>query len=151
MRASRMLAAAAFAALLLAGAGCRGSLKTRIISIRADSAANANTPIPVELVVIYDKALVEKAAELTARQWFTGKPQIARDHPNGFRSVSWELVPGQRVPVHRFPFRRRGVRAAFIFADYLAPGDHRVRIDPLRTAHVVLGAEEVTVAAPTRR
>lgn len=151
MRAARILAALALAAVLVAGAGCRGSLKTRTVSIRADSLANSDTPIPVDLVVIYDKALAAQAAELTARQWFTRKPQIARDHPNGFRSASWELVPGQRVPVHRFPFKRRGARAAFVFADYLAPGDHRVRIDPLRTAEVVLGAEEVTVAAPTRR
>jgi type VI secretion system protein len=146
LRAARILAAAALAAILLAGAGCRGSLKTRTVSIRADSLANSDTPIPVDLVVIYDKALVAQAAELTARQWFTRKSQIARDHPNGFRSASWELVPGQQVPVHRFPFKRRGVRAAFVFADYLAPGDHRVRIDPLRTAAIVLGAAEVTVA-----
>jgi type VI secretion system protein len=151
LRAARILAAGALAAVLLAGAGCRGSLKTRTVSIRADSTANSDTPIPVDLVVIYDKALAAQAAELTARQWFTRKAQIARDHPRGVRSVSWELVPGQRVPVHRFPFRRKGARAAFVFADYLAPGDHRVRIDPLRAADVVLGAEEVTVAAPMRR
>jgi type VI secretion system protein len=147
LRAVRILSAAVLAAVLIAGSGCRASLKTRTVSIRADSTVNADTPIPVDLVVIYDKALAAQAGELTARQWFTRKPQIARDHPRGFRSVSWELVPGQRVPVHRFPFKRRGARAAFVFADYLAPGDHRVRIDPLRTAHVVLGAEEVTVAA----
>jgi len=151
LRSARVLAAAALALVLFAATGCRGSLKTRTVSIRADSLANSDTPIPVDLVVIYDKALVAQAAELTARQWFTRKSQIARDHPRGFRSVSWELVPGQRVPVHRFPFKRKGVRAAFVYADYLAPGDHRVRIDPLRTAEVVLGAEEVTVAAPTRR
>jgi type VI secretion system protein len=151
LRGTRILAAAALALVLFAGAGCRGSLKTRTLSIRADSMANSDTPVRVDLVVIYDKALVAQAAELTARQWFTRKSQIARDHPHGFRSASWELVPGQRVPVHRFPFRRKGVRAAFVFADYLAPGDHRVRIDPLRTAAIVLGAEEVTVAAPSRR
>lgn len=135
---------------LAAGTGCRGTLKTRTVSVRADSAANADTPIPVDLVVIYDKAFVDEAAALTARQWFTRKAQIARDRPYGVRSVSWELVPGQRVPVHRFPFKRRGVKAAFVFADYLAPGEHRVRIDPFRDAQVVLGSEEVTVALPAR-
>lgn len=144
-----LLAAVVLAATL--SAGCRGSLKTRTVSVRADSAANADTPVPVDLVVIYDKTFVDEAGKLTAREWFTRKGQIARDRPYGVRSVSWELVPGQRVPLHRFPFKRRGARAAFVFADYLAPGDHRVRIDPFRNAEVVLGAEEVTLTPPARR
>lgn len=151
MRRLRSLCAAvAIAGALVAGSGCRGTLRTRVVSVRADSAANADTPVPVDLVVIYDKAFVDEAAALTARDWFTRKAQIARDRPYSVRSVSWELVPGQRVPLHRFPFKRRGARAAFVFADYLAPGDHRVRIDPLRRADVILGAEDVTVAAPAK-
>ena len=38
-----------------------------------------------------------------------------------------------------------GVRGGIVYADYLAPGDHRVRIDPHQSFTIVLGEKEMSV------
>lgn len=141
---------ALLAVVLATGCG-RGAVRTKLFTVRADSAANRSTPVPVDLVVVFDKKLVDELGALPAREWFAKRAQFSRDHPTGYWVASWELVPGQTLPLQRLPYRRRGARAAFVFADYLERGDHRVRIDPFRAATVVLTADSVTVLQPRRR
>lgn len=138
------------AALLLAMAAgaCAPAVKTRDFAVRTDAEANRQSPVPVDLVLVYDRTLAGELAGATARDWFLRREQIGRDYPDGVRWLSWELVPGQSVPRHRLPLRRRGARAAFVFADYLEPGEHRLRLDPIPNATVWLGTDGMSLQTP---
>lgn len=131
--------------LACAASACAPAVQTRAFGVRADAAANGRSPVPVDLVLVYDRTLAAELTSTTARDWFTRREQIGRDYPNGVRWLSWELVPGQSLPEHRMALSRRGAQAAFVFADYLEPGEHRLRIDPFRNASVWLGPDGMTL------
>lgn len=132
--------------VLLLAAGCGSPVRTRAFAVQVAPEANDRSPVPVALVVVYDPSLLETVAALTARDWFRQREQLARDFPGGFTALSWEFVPGQRVPLQPVRFRHRRARGAFVFADYAAPGDHRIRIDPYRRVTIRLLDDDLSVA-----
>lgn len=144
----RLFAALFFGlALLAACGGNRRSLFGGDITVatRIDPRANQDNPIAVELVVVYNKKLLEQLLALPAREWFKRREQIRRDYPDneGFVSWKWEWVPGQEVPARELSFGV-GARGGIVYADYLSEGDHRARIDPHQSFAIVLGEKEFT-------
>lgn len=140
----RLVRATLVGALALA-AGCRGPVRTKAYSIVLSPEANANSPVPVEMVAVYDRKMLGEVAGLTARDWFRRRAQFERDYPEGWRSVRWELVPGQTLALRPLALSRRGARALFLWADYREEGPHRVRLDPFRRALVEFGEKDVAV------
>jgi len=139
------------APLLLVLAACGGNRLSLFggdvtAQVVVDSGINQDSPVPVELVVVYDKGLLDQLLTLTARDWFTKKDQIRRDYPGdeAFVSIFWELVPGQVMPAQELSFGV-GARAGIVYADYFAPGDHRARIDPHRDVVIRLRESEFSV------
>lgn len=131
-------------AMLLAG--CSGStVSTRTVAFQAEPQANRDSPVAVWFVLVRDPALVPGLQQLTARDWARGREQWLRDHPGVLLDHRWELVPGQVIEPMDLPFRDRSGVALFVFADFLTPGAHRVRIDPLARIRVLLGADGFTV------
>jgi type VI secretion system protein len=120
-------------------------VKTKAYSIVVSPQANANSPVPVEMVAVYDRKMLAEVAGLTARDWFQRRAQLERDYPEGWRSVRWEFVPGQSVALRRLELPRRGARALFLWADYQDDAPHRVRLDPFERAVVEFGEKDVTV------
>ncbi|MEX2570225.1 MAG: hypothetical protein WD737_02900 [Gemmatimonadota bacterium] len=131
--------------LLLAVGACGPAIETRALGFSVDADANDRSPVPIELVVAYDPEVVPLLLELTARQWFERRSQLLLDHPTALRSELWELVPGQELPIERLPLPRDDAHAAVIYADYLTPGAHRIRIDPYRRVLVRVTREELVV------
>jgi len=113
------------------------------IDIRVDisDAANQNSPVAVDIVVVSDERLLEKLKNMSAKEWFEKRDQIQRDYPQdtSVHVWSWEWVPGQIVPETELPWKYNAV-GAFVFADYLSPGDHRIGLDPF--SHIVLRLRE---------
>lgn len=105
------------------------------IEVYVDQDLNQNSALAVDLVVLYNKDLAEEVMEKSARDWFAGKEQFERDHPKGKEVFPWEWVPGQQVPTLTVRIKG-GAHKAVLFADYLAPGQHREQLD-LRE-HIVL-------------
>lgn len=142
----RGLAAALCGAALAGGvAGCRAPVKTGAVAVYVSPAANDASPVPVEMVVAYDDEMVKVLSGMTARDWFRQRTQLRQDNPRGLESVSWEFVPGQSVPLRSVPVARRKAKGAFVFADYYAPGDHRVRVDPFRRILITLREDGFSV------
>lgn len=129
--------------MLLVLSACGRAIETRMVGFEVAPEANDRSPVPVELVVVYDAEVLPLLLELTARQWFAARGQLLLDHPTGLRSQMWELVPGQELPMQRLPVARKGAHAAFVYADYLGPGAHRIRIDPYERVLVRLGADDL--------
>lgn len=143
-RGRRWLAVLCGLALAAGAAGCR-PVKTRAIAVYASPEANRESPVPVELVVAYDDETVKVLSGMTARDWFRQRAQLRQDNPRGLRSVAWEFVPGQSVPLRPLGVQRKKAKGAFVFADYYAPGDHRVRVDPFKRILITLREDGFSV------
>lgn len=103
---------------------------TRIIGFDVTSQANQNTPIGLDLVIVYDDKLVAQVLKLPAKDWFEKRYQLKLDNPAALHTWQWELVPGQVVPFFTLPSESRRAKAVVVFANYRTPGTHRVRLDP---------------------
>jgi type VI secretion system protein len=99
------------------------------LTLSASDDVNNNSPIAVDVVLVTDETLVTKLAELPASKWFAARADLVNTYPDGLRYRSWEVVPGQQLIVPGDTFEGPRVAAVFIFANYPAPGAHRVRIE----------------------
>ncbi len=109
------------------------------IKVDVSEKVNENSPVAVDIVVVGDEKLLELLKGLEARDWFQKRDQIKRDN-NGGDSLfvwSWEWVPGQTIPLIELPWKHHAV-GAIIFANYHAPGAHRVSIDPFTNVNLRL-------------
>lgn len=113
------------------------------VTVAAD--VNQRSPIAVELLVVYERPVLEKLRELSARDWFDRRDQLRRDHPGAFESWSWEWIPGQEVTVLEIRYGV-GAKAGIVFADYLTPGSHRAVLDPHRPVRLELERDDFAVA-----
>jgi len=115
------------------------------VKVDVSDTANQNSPIAVDIVMVFDDKLLEAMKKMTARQWFEKRDQIQRDYVagTGFHAWSWEWVPGQIVPELELPWNHKAV-CAIVFADYITPGDHRVIVDPFSSIHIQLGEKGFT-------
>ncbi len=100
-----------------------------------DADANMHSPVAVDVVVSYDPLLTNQLSNMTARQYFKVKKQLQHDYFGRIYSEGWELPPNFSVTetIHHHPL---GVSAVFLFADYITPGAHRVRLVPGEIVHV---------------
>lgn len=96
-------------------------------------AANANSPIAVDLVVIRDKNLLKEIPKLSAEDWNQKRQQYLRDYPEKSQLVDyrWEWVPGQQVQCFTLRMAPKP-KAIYLFADYASKGDHRARVEPAK-------------------
>ena len=95
--------------------------------------ANRNAPVPVDLVLVWDKTVAGEIRGLTASDWFARKAQFRQDDPDGkaLTTCEWEWVPGQAVPdinVVVPAAARSWVQGAFVFANYRAEGAYRYQV-----------------------
>ncbi len=123
---------------LLAMSACAHKVPTRSFQVVAVPAANADSPIPVDVVLVRDDALVAVVTALSAKQWFQQREQLVRDHPDAIAYRSWQFVPGQTIDIDPLPFPSRKGVALFVFADYLSEGVHRLRVDLMKKFRLIL-------------
>jgi len=129
---------------MLLALGCGANRKSFFggdvtVQVDADPEINQNSPVAVEMLVIYDKALLEALLAKTAREWFQSREQVFKDHPGdkAFVATSWEVVPGQSLPAQEVSFGT-GARGGIVFADYFSEGAHRARFDPHQSVRIHL-------------
>ena len=116
------------------------------VQVNVSESANQNHPVQLDLLLVYKKKLGKKLLKLSAKEWFAKRDQFKRDYPDRkrFDSWEWEWVPGQQVVEQKLPLRGRA-KLGIIFANYLSPGDHRVRIHPRKSIVIDLDEQDFTV------
>ena len=112
------------------------------VSIAPD--ANEDSPLAVDLLVVYDDKLIDKLLEKKARDWFAGREQFLRDHDDDVKAQKWEWIPGQEVEPIELVYGI-GAKRLVLFADYVTPGDHRATIDPQQRFRLVLGQSDIAL------
>jgi len=125
-----------------------GQPRTVALQINVAANANDNSVVPFDAVVIRDKKLLQQISQMDAATWFSAKGRC--NYRDGAKAKvefhSWEFVPGQtfRIDVPA----PGGVKGILGFADYAAPGDHRVELKSSGSQIVNMGQGGVQ-ALPT--
>jgi len=116
------------------------------VTVEIADNANQNSPIAVDLIVVYDEKLMEQLMGMTAGEWFAQRSQIRRDYLDGagFDSWGWEWIPGQKVPVQKLPLKAAAI-GGVIFAKFITPGAHRSRINPFNDVTILLREKDFAV------
>jgi len=145
----------AFLSLFVLGSlfSCGIGVRTRAvlgkkIHVKVDISENANnnSPIALDVLLVYDEALLAELIKMPSKEWFEKREQIKRDYPEGtgLDYWGWEWVPGQKVPVQSLPLKPKA-KGGIIFANYFCPGEHRFSIDPFKDFIIRLQEESFTV------
>ncbi len=117
------------------------------VVIAANEGANLNSPVAVDIVLVLDEAALEKLTALPASKWFQARADMLRTFPGTFSYRSWEVAPGQNLRLRGDSFGTPSVVGVFVFADYLTPGEHRMRVEQLEDGIIVeLGARGFSVS-----
>lgn len=126
--ARRSVAVAALALLASCATKDAPTLTFESVSLTAVEAANDNTPVAVDLLLVRDQALVDKLLALTAAQWFQQRAQFEADYPKDLSVYGWEIVPGQTLE-DKIP-STPPAWAGIVFTSYHTAGAHRLRVFP---------------------
>ncbi len=120
-------------------ASCTGpELAMQSVDILADIDANDNSATAVDLVLLYHMDLVKTFGSLSAAQYFENAPQLLLDNPGLLDVWHWELVPGQAVQSFQPDQKKGRAFTGFVFANYIAPGPHRLQVPGDGILHVIL-------------
>lgn len=137
--------------VLSVAAGCSFPTKVRsmfggelpfFVTVAPD--ANENSAVAVDVVVVYNKMVLDQLMKLKASEWFAGKSQFLNDHRDDIAVRGWEWIPNQVVPQQSIEYRA-GAQKVVLFADYASDGVHRAAIDPQQSFHLVLDALDLNV------
>ena len=113
------------------------------VSIYANPDANHNSATEVDLVIVYDLELMKTLSKLSASKYFSDSRQLLLDNPTMLDIWHWELVPGQIVDNFRPPQDNGDSFGAFVFANYLTDGDHRVKVAPNGVIKIILERDDL--------
>ena len=112
----------------------------------ASEGANLNSPVAVDIVLVVEETSMEKVAAQPAAKWFQTRADMLKTFPGSFIYKTWEVSPGQTIRLADPSFGGPRVAGVFVFADYLTPGDHRIRVQELQNGIIVeLGARNFSV------
>ncbi|MBX9621289.1 MAG: hypothetical protein K2X28_04580 [Alphaproteobacteria bacterium] len=134
-------------AVALSLTGCGPDLSINSVTIYTDQDANQNSAIAVDLVVLYDDNLVKGLGQMSASQYFSTTSQLLLDNPTLLDIWHWELVPGQVVQVFS-PETATAANGAYVFANYLTPGDHRLKVAPSGIIAILLQKNDLLNLSP---
>jgi type VI secretion system protein len=135
---------------------CGVAIRTRAVlgkkihvTVDVSENANQNSPIAIDVLLVYDEVLLERLTKMTSLEWFEKRAQIKQDYlnGNGLDYWGWEWVPGQNVKTQSLPLKPKA-KAGIIFAKYFAPGEHRSRVDPFKDFIIHLLEKRFTVEIP---
>ncbi len=114
------------------------AIKAEAVEVSAAENANNNSPVGLDIVLIFDKKLLEKLAAVKANDWFRNRTQFELDAPDQMNVIDLEVVPGQSTTVALDSDLRLKSEGGLIFVDYPSPGDHRIRMDKLDSIRIKL-------------
>lgn len=106
------------------------------VNFSLDSDANKRSATAIDLLIVYDPALLEVLLRMDAKDYYLATKQLKQDYPTLADILHWELTPGQTVKNYPITLRSAAPQGVVMFADYYAPGPHRVRVGSSKVIHV---------------
>ena len=129
--------------------GCTPAIRADRVDIIATPKTNNNSPVAVDVVLVYDDAVLQKLTAVPAAGWFDKRTQFQLDAPTQILVVAQlEVVPGAQVSVDLSWEERRKATGGLAFINYPTPGDHRLRIDQLEQIRIELLDKDFRLLPP---
>ncbi len=116
-----------------------------LVSFNIQSNANNNSAVALDLVILYDKTLINKFLGMSASSYFGKKKQLTLDYPVQMQVKNWEIVPGQKVTPYKVTFEYPLPQAAFFYAKLSSSGEHRQRVGDQKGLQIVLGKSNMSL------
>ena len=102
------------------------------VTLVAEDDANLNSAIAVDVVMLHDEETLGLLQNMPATKWFASRDDLLKTFPKGLSFQTAELVPGQTLQLKLDMFQQKRQVGTLVFANYLTPGEHRVRVDFLK-------------------
>ncbi|MDR0406747.1 MAG: hypothetical protein LBH38_01515 [Holosporales bacterium] len=137
-----------YLSLILAAvlSGCSTDVPLETVSLSASMEANSSYATVVDLIIVFDKDIAAKVSSMPASQYFPVSDQLQHDNAELMSRWRWEIIPGQIISKCPIIFSKCSTPlAAFIFARYYTPGDHRKKLTPVEDIAVLLEQEDFKV------
>jgi type VI secretion system protein len=139
-----VLALILFPAACLPGLG--GGIETREISFQVDERANDGYAIELDIVFVFDEALAKTLEAYSARSWFRQKQVLIASHAGALSVRQRQAPPNSFMKTVKVSGRERDAVACLLFANYIARGEHRLRLGGLQKVQILLGPRAVSLA-----
>ena len=108
------------------------------------SELSEDSPVPLDLVLVLDTELVGPIGRMRPADWFVARDRLCEDYPGGFKSTSWEVIPGLAPTTLEYPFADENGQALYVFASYLsAEMNEPFPIDDRKTVQLFVGTYRV--------
>ena len=114
------------------------------LEVTISAAANQNSPVAVDVLLIKDKALLKTIQGMPASEWFSKKAQWQPRIPKAFELKQWEWVPGQQVQLPPVAVGS-DVKGVVLFAKYATPGPHIALIPSRGRVCVSLNEQDFSI------
>lgn len=114
------------------------------LEVTISPAANENSPVAVDVLLIKDKTLLKTIQGMTAGEWFSRKAQMRPRMPKALEMQQWEWVPGQQIRIEPLPVGS-DVKGVVLFAKYATPGPHIALIPSRGRVCVSLNEQDLSI------
>jgi len=132
---------------VLSGCFTAPKVLTRDIAIEVAPEANDNSPIAVDLVLVYSDVALSRVATMTPGEWFERRGDILATFPQEVKVMRWEVVPGQRLRRMSLPDNASSAAGALLLARYNSRNAQREAVGALPSVVVDLGRAGMSVRA----
>jgi type VI secretion system protein len=119
------------------------------VTLVAASDANLNSPVAIDLVLVRDAMALSALTSMSAAKWFSTRADLLKTFPADLRYLSLEISPGQTLTLTSEQIGSDRLAGAFMFANYLTPGEHRMRVDQIEGNVVVRVGNQSFLATAT--
>lgn len=117
----------------------------RSIDIVSLPGANSNLPTTIDVVFVYDDALLGLLHSLTASDWFGYRLDLQNSYPGQIKVLRWEVIPGTKGRSRPLPEDSSVALAVLVFADYASAGNHSLDISNSELVKLELGETSIRV------
>jgi type VI secretion system protein len=118
---------------------------TRNVDIQVSPKANRDAAVALDIVYVFDQQLLTQLQGLGAKDWFRQRGELVTLYPTGIAVSSYEVVPGQIVPIEKVPDHNTSAIGVFAFANYQVEGAHRARLDSFKNATIRLDENDLVI------
>jgi hypothetical protein len=92
--------------------------RVKVVSIITTSNMNEGYAIPLDIVFVNDKELLQTLSGTKAKEWFAGREDYMKQYPAKIRVAAWEVVPGQDLEDIDVSAVSKGSIGAVVYARY---------------------------------
>ena len=116
----------------------------KAVTIISSEGANGGFPIPVDVIIVKNEDLIAVMTEMDSATWFSQKSSFLPSNVGQIDVVSYEVIAGNIEKPITFGWgERKKAKAVFVFASYIEPGVHKVRVDQLKEPVVVMSTRDL--------